>query len=89
MRTIKLHSVLLILGIVLIVSFLSLNCVSYRLRNVYFRTQKEGEGAGGIPSGRNASIFRFRLGCGWNHPLCFSQALLYIARIYNEESTLL
>ena len=60
-----------------------------RARNVYFRTQKEGEGAGGIPSGRNASIFRFRLGCGWNHPLCFSQALLYIARIYNEESTLL
>ena len=60
-----------------------------RARNVYFRTQKEGEGAGGIPSGRNASIFRFRLGCGWNHPLCFSQALLNVARIYNEESTLL
>ena len=58
-----------------------------KARNVYFRTQKEGEGAGGIPSGRNASIFRFRLGCGWNHPLCFSQALLNVARIYNEERT--
>ena len=69
-----------------------------RARNVYFRTQKEGEGAGGIPSGRNASgipsgrnasIFRFRLGCGWNHPLCCCQALLDVARIYNEQNTLL
>ena len=64
MRTIKLHSVLLILGIVLIVSFLSLNCVSYRLRRGMYTSEHKRKAKGQVEFPAGGMLVFFASGWG-------------------------